>query len=111
MFLFQNGLMATFIPDIIMVLAYFICLFGPVNSIQSDNIDEIEPKIVQADFNSVLTIQTLELLFILPHEKCEQETNISPHAISKTFALYNLFCLDDCLSFTQFSRPPPSLLI
>ena len=111
MFMFQNGLLVTFIPEILMVIGYVLCLFVPGNPIQSSSTDQSpvtahvitfhQQKHISGyqvsvhDFQSVDILADIELIpayFI--------STQIKRAPVSH-------FSTSDGLSFVDFSRPPP----
>lgn len=114
MLMFQNGLLDTFIPEILMVAGYLFCLCAPGVK-KEPSTSEINQSIVT---QISLTQQTHSNTFITIgsdfqyEEAVFQELLKSPILkfvkVQKTFVLY-LFELSDGLTFEQFSRPPPSL--
>jgi hypothetical protein len=115
MFMFQNGLLATFIPEVLMVLAYVLCLIAPGSKPHASHVEQgvlvanvttYEPqkqisgyKVSIHDFQPVETkTDTKETLqFFI--EKAINVT-VEPH-----------FSTSDGLSYVDFSRPPPSQFI
>lgn len=114
MLMFQNGLLATFIPEILMVLGYVLCLIAPGLKQHTSPVDQTsaivqvstcEPQKQHLAYKvSVLDFQPVEpvddtkhtpLLFI------EKAINIT---------VESHFSTSDGLSYVDFSRPPPSFI-
>ncbi|MDD5184359.1 MAG: hypothetical protein PHS84_03760 [Paludibacter sp.] len=115
MLMFQNGLLATFIPEILMVVGYLFCLFSPkINT---------EPSTPELNFTNTTQIYSTQKVqqntFITTCYDFQSEDfnfselqnlpAINSVRVKKLFELY-LFKLSDGLTFEQFSRPPPSRL-
>jgi hypothetical protein len=114
MLMFQNGLFASFIPEIVMVLAYLVCLFTPGFKSHESNVDQTHivaqvsnyvpqqissHKIYTADFHVVaeMNADTKEILL--------------PFVEKDTCHLYKSpFSTSDGLSYVDFSRPPPTFV-
>ena len=111
MFMFQSFSLAAFIPEIIMVLAYVFCLLGHTKSVEVDDIKSVEPRVAEAHFSLDNTAYHFDQQFIQPAENSEQASAVYPLEASQPIPGYRLCRLPDCLSFVQFSRPPPSFLI
>ena len=114
MFMFQSGLLATFIPEIIMVMAYIFCLFAP--NINVDNsAPELSSEIIQVTIpeqtsKSTYCVLSFDKQYIQQAAPVEPLPNVCP--VSETESLYSelRFEISDGLSFVQFSRPPPFFL-
>ena len=109
--MFQSFSLAAFIPEIIMVLTYVFCLLGHTKTVETNNVDSIEPKIAEAHFQTSSSVCYFDQQFIQPVAVSSQEPIFYSLAASEIIPKHILFCLTDCLSFVQFSRPPPSFLI
>ena len=109
--MFQSFSLAAFIPEIIMVLAYVFCLLGHTKTVEINDIDSIEPEIVEAHFITSSSVCYFDQQFIQPAAVSSKEPISYSLAPSEIIPKQILFCLTDCLSFVQFSRPPPSFLI
>jgi len=114
MFMFENGLLATFIPEILMVIGFLFCLLAP-NMDSASTTAELIPIVVQ--FSTVEKTQTSTYVASYSDFKQTQQVEIAekqpilfPLTRSKTTFSEKLFTISDGLSFYQFSRPPPSLL-
>ncbi len=112
MLMFQNGLLATFIPEILMVVGYLFCLFAPkINT---------EPSTPELNFTITTQISSTQQVqqntFITTgydfksedfnFSELQNSPAINSVRVKKTFELY-LFKLSDGLTYEQFSRPPP----
>jgi len=114
MLMFDNGLLASFIPEILMVLAYFLCLFAP-NFKNSDSTEELTPIVAQISVTqqihsntystTVSDFQCSELNIIEDKNKFIFTNTDSEKSIAE-FVLK----LSDALTFKQFSRPPPDTI-
>ena len=109
--MFQSFSLAAFIPEIIMVLAYVFCLLGHTKTIEKNDIDSIEPKIAEAHFKTSSSVYYFDQQFIQSVEIIEQKSIVYSLSVYEIIPKHNLYHLTDCLSFVQFSRPPPSFLI
>jgi len=119
MFMFQSGLLATFIPEIIMVIAYLVCLFSPgisKSSITSEN----PSNIISASTNYANEISSLHTFSL--HSPTVKNCRLEFSAIYSQSTLViqnrkigqfftNLFeILIEGFLYFQFSRPPPTFL-
>lgn len=113
MFMFQSFSLAVFIPEIIMVLAYVFCLLGQTKSVEITDIASVEPKVAEAHFSTTTTTSAyhFDQQFIPLAENSELVSIVYPLTASQPIPEYRLFRLTNCLSFVQFSRPPPSFFI
>ena len=109
--MFQTGLFTTFIPEIIMVMAYVLCLLGSTKPIETNEAGRIEPIIIGAQYIPVSSVYHFDQSFIQLAENSEQEYIVYPFTVSENFWEHKQSILDYSLSFVQFSRPPPSFLI
>jgi len=114
MLMFSNGLLATFIPEILMVIGYIVCLLTPgfhsnsspvSQTVIIDQISIVESDQVSAYSLSFSDFQSAGEIGIhnQPPLVCENKK------CDNTFTGL-LFTLSDCVSYVQFSRPPPALL-
>ena len=114
MLMFDNGLLASFIPEILMVLAYFLCLFAP-NFKKSDSTKELTPIVAQISATqqihsntystTVLNFQCSELNIVE-----DQKQFISTNTDSERTIAEFVLKLSVGLTFKQFSRPPPDTI-
>ena len=119
MFMFQSGLFATFIPEIIMVIAYLMCLFSlgiSKSTITSENSNK-KINITIIDANEVSSINTFSYQSSIVNNHCLEFNVIHSQLPLKSenrilsFSFANhLLILSEDLSYFQFSRPPPTLL-
>jgi len=115
MLMFDNGILATFIPEILMVLGFLFCLIVPnVNSTNS-TID-INSQIVhinaaeQVRDNKTYITTSFDFQQVIIAEIAEKQTIVYPAIVSDTECSEHIFKISKVLSFIQFSRPPPFVL-
>ena len=114
MLMFQNGLLVTFIPEILMVLAYLVCLFTPgfnshnSNTEQAQIVAQVSTYVPQQI--TVYTVSTAD--FQIGAEIITDTKQSLPPVVGKdTHLSYeSSFSTSDGLSYVDFSRPPPSLV-
>lgn len=112
--MFQNGLLATFIPEILMVLGYVLCLIvpgfkshnsSPVQGSEITHVTTFEPQKQISSYKvSIHDFQPVEPV---------SETKISlPLFIEKAIniTIDSHFSTSDGLSYVDFSRPPPTFI-
>lgn len=113
--MFQTGLLATFIPEILMVIGYLVCLFVS-NPTTESNTASINTTVVQSASIervqvSTYSVSTSDFMFV------EQPVvaNLTPPVYRSTEAsvpfLEPYFQLSGSLSYVQFSRPPPVFIV
>ncbi len=111
--MFDNAIFASFIPQILMVLAYISCVIAP-NFTKQDNVDVTEASIyevvvIQSTSNlpsQTISFTEINLISDLYVPKIE---NRFPNAIyfKKIFPEV-VFDISKSLKFFSFLRPPPS---
>lgn len=111
MFMFQSFSFAAFIPEIIMVLAYVFCLLGHTKTVEKIDIVNNQSQIEEAHFRTSSSVYYFDQQFIQPADNIEQKSIVFSGSESEIIPELCLCLLADCLSFIQFSRPPPSFLI
>ena len=114
MFMFQNGLLATFIPEILMVFGFLLCLFAA--AFKPAELAASRPTLAVAN---VITIElqkqnasyqvSVDDYQIVETDSSNRHLNIPKVEISIKIPSKLNFPLSDGLSFVGFSRPPPSL--
>ena len=112
--MFDRGLLVTFIPEILMVIGYLMCLFVPKTQTDSAK-EDLNIKMIQVSTSehqhtstflfSGYEFQTIaEVIFKneqpLPSIAQKRERN----------PFESPFGCSDGLAFDKFSRPPPSFL-
>lgn len=116
MLMFDNAIFASFIPQILMVLAYISCVIAPNFTKQNKDVDTetatIKVVVVQSTISpptSTVSFTEIDLITDLFVSKIE---NLVPKASSyeKIFPVI-VFDIPDSLKFFFFSRPPPFLMI
>ena len=111
MLMFQSGLLATFIPEVLMVIGFVLCLFTP--SFKANNSSTEQAPIVAH-------ISTFERQQTATYELSAYDFQIVAEAIPEiTYSLPRFiethvfnrfeyqFSTSEGLSFVDFSRPPP----
>jgi len=114
MFMFQNGLLASFIPEILMVLGYVLCLFTPSVKPQDSN-NEPSAIVVQVSSGEHQQVSALQSTFtdFQSHAAFVADTKqlipiFNPQVIPISYK--STFSISDGLSYVAFSRPPPCFL-
>jgi len=112
MLIFQNALLVSFIPDILMVIGYLLCLFAPGIHNEPSTPELYSTVVLQISTNQKINNST----FITTHHDFKYEElafpgllkspGIKSVKVQKTF-IQSVFKLSDGLTFEQFSRPPP----
>jgi hypothetical protein len=114
MLMFQSGLLATFIPEIFMVIGFVFCLF--TSGLNSKN-STIE-KYPESNQNSI-SVQNTPVF--QQHSVYQFQTSIEfvhkskqiAHLIAEKQIFTNFefaFLITKVIDFVEFSRPPPCLL-
>lgn len=113
--MFENGLLATFIPEFLMILGYVMCLIAPSSTVNSavevvkNNPSIVEYTYLEKQSTALTTYQVYISYFqIEGFISSESDTKHSFISIEKI----KLFCdcnskLSEGLTFKQFTRPPP----
>jgi hypothetical protein len=111
MLMFDNGLLTTFIPEILMVLGYLLCLISPQfkheKEIYLQNSVSIEVAPVQHQQLSTYQIQTSDFYSNNVEIEKTDYFGLNPKGFSTFFLPHQKPKLSDELGFRQFSRPPP----
>lgn len=114
MFMFQNGLLVTFIPEILMVIGYVLCLFASGNPSQSSSTvqDAATAQVITFDQQKQVSGYQVSIHDFQPFEATAEIQQTSAHFIPVTIksAFESLFSTSDGLSFVDFSRPPPVIV-
>jgi len=114
MFMFQNGLLVTFIPEILMVIGYVLCLFAPGLKPTNSYVDQsplISQVITVEHQNQSSVYQVSYSDFQIPEIVSEKIHFILPFVEKETTNTSDLnFSTSDGLSYVGFSRPPPFLV-
>jgi hypothetical protein len=114
MFMFQNGLLATFIPEVLMVIGFVLCLLTPGFKAADSNTEQtpVVAQISTYEHRQAATYRVSAYEFQLIAEPVSEARYSLPRFIEK--AIFNTFeyqfSTSDGLSFVDFSRPPPTLL-
>ena len=111
MLMFENGLLASFIPEILMVVGYLICLFAP-------NIKENpQPETNLVNIVQITSLKSTSSNTLISNSfqyeqsaaaSAEEFTIVSPTHSGSIFFNYDPF-LPKGIQFFLFSRPPPIL--
>ena len=114
MLMFQNGLLATFIPEILMVLGYILCLITP--GLKSDKTEvqhtQLVTRVTYSNQNQTTAYQLTSHDFQTTSEFIPESNQSLPHLIQPTTFVFSrsLDFTSDGLSYVSFSRPPPSFI-
>jgi len=115
MFMFQTGLLATFIPEVLMVIGYLLCLFvsnpttesstASVNAtvVQSASIERVQVSTYSVSSRDFMFVEQPVVVDVTPPAYCSTEATTS--------FLEQYFQLSGSLSYVQFSRPPPFFIV
>jgi hypothetical protein len=114
MFMFQNGLLATFIPEVLMVIGFVLCLFTPGFK-PNNSTTEQAPIVAHVSVFQHQQTTTYDLSaydFQLTAELVSTIRYSLPRFIEIAFfsTFEYQFSTSAGLSFVDFSRPPPTLL-
>jgi len=111
MFMFQNGLLATFIPEVFMVIGFVLCICAPGFQLNISTIEQpiIVNQISSLEYQHNSKSQVSTYYFQLTCEKPTEKPNLSPvFQVEKINCGYDYhFSASFSLSFVDFSRPPP----
>jgi len=107
--MFQNGLLATFIPEVLLVVAYIFCFFG--HNINSEyTATEITPQIVQISTVGQAPISTFSVYNFDLHytQQAVNAQQLFVHIVDIVNSFHETpFDILNSVSFVLFSRPPP----
>jgi len=114
MLMFQNGLLATFIPEILMVIGFVLCLFTPGYKDSNSHTEQAPIVAHVASFNHHQTVTyQLSIHNFQAVAESVQETVLSlqPYIDKQAPNRFEFkFSTSVGLSFVDFSRPPPSFI-
>jgi hypothetical protein len=114
MLMFDNGLLATFIPEICMVIAFILCLFTP--GFKPDSAETRQaPLVAQVssyEHQQTSTYQASAYDFhTASAEAPDTKSSLSRYIEKVVPVIFEFrFFTSDGLSFVDFSRPPPVFL-
>jgi len=114
MLMFQNGLLASFIPEILMVLAYLVCLFTPGFNSHNSNVEQAQIVAQVSSYTpqqvSTYTVSTADF-HVGIEIIAEINQSFTPFVEKDSCLSYeSSFSTSDGLSYVDFSRPPPTLV-
>ncbi len=111
MLMFENGLLATFIPEILMVIGFVLCLFTPGFKAQNSSTEQTQVVTQISTFEHQQS--SVYRVSIGDFQQCEETIyNVNPPFPcykDKTIIFESTFSTSDGLSYVDFSRPPPTL--
>jgi hypothetical protein len=111
MFMFQNGLLVTFIPEILMVIGYVLCLFSPGITSQTPSSEQnsVTAHVITFDQQKQISGYQVYAHDFQPLDVAAEIRQVPALFIPKTInsAIESYFSTSDGLSFVDFSRPPP----
>lgn len=112
--MFQNGLLATFIPELFMVIGFVLCLFTPgFRAEHSGNFQApIAAQVYTYEYQNSTTYQHSTYSFQVTAEAVSELQYTLPRFVEKAqiIRVISGFSTSDGLSFVDFSRPPPAFL-
>jgi hypothetical protein len=114
MFMFQNGLLATFIPEILMVLAYVLCIIAPGLKPHASHVEQGSMIVNVTTYEPQKHISGYKVSIneFQPAENKNSTNESLPFFIEKAIniTVESHFSTSDGLSYVDFSRPPPSII-
>ena len=115
MFMFQNGLLATFIPEILMVLGYVLCLLTPgFKSHNTSSVDQasVVTNVISFEKQNQISAYQVSIHDFQSVEPVPDSKQSPSYFIEKAinFTSVSHFSTSDGLSYVDFSRPPPFFL-
>lgn len=115
MLMFNYGILATFIPEILMVIGFLLSIIVPnLNSqnttppvnIQTIFLNTAEHSVVR----NIYVVSNCDLQQVIQQDEDVFPIISYPTNIPSVVGSDKYFLVSDGLSFVQFSRPPPSYL-
>jgi len=112
--MFQTGLLATFIPELLMVLGYLLCLFvsnpTPTNDAITINSVAVQSASIERVQASTYSVSSADFIFVA--QPIEFNTTPPIYCSIKLNSLFfeHYFQLSGSLTYVQFSRPPPFIV-
>ena len=114
MLMFQSGLLATFIPEVFMVIAFVLCLFTPgfKPADSTSQQSSIVAHVSTFEHRQTITYQSSTYEFQAAVASVPEKESSLPRYNEKVIPIAFEFCFStsDGLSFVDFSRPPPAFL-
>jgi len=114
MLMFQNGLLTTFIPEILMVIGYVLFLFAPGVKSNDTSVDQgsVVVHVSTFEYQKQISAYQVSIHDFQPVEFVSSKKEIIPPFVEKAiiFTTKSHFSSSDSLSYVDFSRPPPALL-
>jgi hypothetical protein len=115
MFMFQNGLLATFIPEILMVLGYVLCLFVPGFKSHNNSVGDqgsVVTKVISFEQQKQVSAYQVSIHDFQSVEPVPDTKQPLSYYIERAinFTSESHFSTSDGLSYVDFSRPPPFFL-
>ncbi len=114
MFMFQNGLLISFIPEILMVIGYVLCLLTPAVKPQETQIDAcaLVMQVSAIEHSTVSSYQTSYHDFQAQAELVEASKPELPLFVPQEIRINykSTFSTTDGLSYVDFTRPPPGFI-
>jgi len=112
MLMFENGIFAYFIPQLIMVVAYISCFITPTNKNQQAEINISEKIIVVSNFDSSVANENAPncIGFYADFQGINNDASIQTFRRNNVVIICHnqLFQLSDKTHRFHFSRPPPT---
>ena len=112
--MFQSGLLATFIPEVLMVLGFVLCILTPGFQSHYSNLEQTQltTQVTGYEPHQLSSYQLTYSDFQVETEVVDQIRQTQPYFIVNDtyFAYISPFSTSDGLSFVDFSRPPPAFV-
>lgn len=113
MLMFQNGLLATFIPELLMVFAYLFCFVAPGFKSEKHT-SELTPKVIHVAGNHTFTASVYKVTkhdfrpgyqAVIPDSKVYSFSKSHPQIVLTE----HYFRTSSGHNLLHFSRPPPAI--
>ncbi len=113
--MFQTGLLATFIPEILMVIGYLLCLFVSNPSPETETVAINQIATYSSGFErvqaSTYSVRTSDFQFVEQPVVVDVAPLIYCSSEPDTLFVEPYFQLSDSRAYVQFSRPPPVFIV
>jgi len=112
MLMFSSGILATFIPELIMVIGFVMCLVNPNFNTKQQTL-ELNSVVVQVTANQHSQLSTYQLTvqdFQVIIDSSVASKPLNPTFVERVFNFGYKFSTSDSFKFFYFSRPPPTFL-
>jgi len=111
--MFECGLFATFIPEVLMVIGFVLCILTPAFNTNNSTVEQAPIVAHISTFERQETgTYIVSVCDFQADEFIPQKNSSIPYFINKLIfnRLEYCFSTSDGLTFVDFSRPPPTFL-